>query len=324
MENTTHPLLHWIPYKLVEKDKNIYFEWVYLGDKKYVDPFFDETISKCKSHTYNSKPFKVVSTAKNLIEWSKELISVELKSLVFHVSRCGSTMLSQSLVTSSENIMISEAPIIDEILRSDNFGLDKKSTLMKSVLALLGQKRFPEQKNLIIKLDAWHIFSAGYLRSIFPKIPFALLYRNPIEILKSHQKMMGMHMVPNLLPSGIFGITVKEINEISFQQYGALVLEKYFQGFLEFYEGDQNVTILNFNEGMKNVVERFISFININYSSRELDKMYDRLKKYSKNGNTIFAGDLYIEEPLQIDFAKLNILHEKLNTNLLEYFARKN
>lgn len=52
--------------------------------------------------------------------------------------------------------------------------------------------------------------------------------------------------------------------------------------------------------------------------------MYDRLKKYSKNGNTIFAGDLYIEEPLQIDFAKLNILHEKLNTNLLEYFARKN
>ena len=55
---------------------------------------------------------------------------------------------------------------------------------------------------------------------------------------------MGMHMVPNLLPSGIFGITVKEINEISFQQYGALVLEKYFQGFLEFYEGDQNVTIL--------------------------------------------------------------------------------
>ena len=41
MENINHPLLHWIPYKLVEKDKNIYFEWVYLGDKKYVDPFFD-------------------------------------------------------------------------------------------------------------------------------------------------------------------------------------------------------------------------------------------------------------------------------------------
>ncbi len=55
--------------------------------------------------------------------------------------------------------------------------------------------------------------------------------------------MMGMHMVPNLLPSSIFGITSKEIKEISFQQYGALVLEKYFEAFLDFYAIDENVVM---------------------------------------------------------------------------------
>jgi len=319
MENLNHPLFNWIPYKLIEKDNEIYFEWIYLADIKYADPFFDESIAKCKSHAYNSKQFKVVSTVENLIEWSNELISVELKSLVFHVSRCGSTMLSQSLATSSENIMISEAPIIDQILRSDLFSLEKKTVLLQSVIKLLGQKRFPEQQHLIIKLDAWHIFKASYLRSIFPDMPFALLYRNPTEVLKSHQKMMGMHMVPNVLPSEIFGISLKEVHDLSFQQYGGLVLEKYFQEFLDFYKTDQNVVMLNYNDGMKAVVEKFIGFIKVDYSNDEVEKIYDRLKRHSKNENAVFAGDQFKEETLQIDFSKLDVLHEKLNNSLVAY-----
>ena len=319
MENINHPLFNWIPVTLIEKDNEIYFEWIYLADLKYADPFFDETLAKCKSHAYNSKPFKVISTVKNLIDWSNELISVELKSLVFHVSRCGSTMLSQSLASSSENVMISEAPIIDQILRSDLFSLDKKTMLIHSIIKLLGQKRFPEQRHLIIKLDAWHIFKASYLRSIFLEMPFALLYRNPTEVLKSHQKMMGMHMVPNVLPSNVFGISPKEINEVSFEQYGALVLEKYFQGFLDFYKTDQNVVMLNYNEGMKAVVEKFIGFIKVDYSNAELEKIYDRLKRHSKNESVVFAGDQFKEEALQIDFSKLDVLHEKLNNSLVAF-----
>jgi gluconate kinase len=318
MENINHPLSNWIPYKLIEKDNDVYFEWIYLADIKYAEPFFDETISKCKSHAYNSQSFKIVSTVENLIDWSKELISTELKSLVFHVSRCGSTMLSQSLATSPENIMISEAPIIDEILRSDTFNSDKKADLLKAVIALLGQKRFPEQKNLIIKLDAWHIFNADFLRSIFPEIPFALLYRNPIEVLKSHQKRTGMHMAANVLPSNVFGISAKEIEKISFHQYGALVLEKYFKAFLGFYETDKNVTKLNYNEGMKKVIEKFISFINVNYHHDELEKMYERLNKHSKNENAVFKSDFFKEESLQIDFTQVSLLHEKLNNALIE------
>lgn len=226
-------------------------------------------------------------------------------------------MLSQSLATSSENIMISEAPIIDEILRSNHFGSDKKTILLKAAITFLGQKRFTEQKNLILKLDAWHIFNADYLRSIFLETPFALLYRKPIEVLKSHQKMMGMHMVPNLLPASVFGITPKESNETSFQQYGALVLEKYFQGFIGFYDKDQNVTILNYNEGMRNVLGKFISFVKIGYSVDELEKMYERLKKHSKNENAVFEGDSFKKDALHIDFTKVDLLHEKLEKSLL-------
>lgn len=308
---------NWIPIKLIEKENEIYFEWAYFADIPFAEPFFEETIVKCQSHDYNSKSFKLISTAENVIDWSKELDFVELKGLVFHVSRCGSTMLSQSLATSSENIMVSEAPIIDEILRSNAFDSAIKTTLLKSVLRFLGQKRFSEQKHLIIKLDAWSIFKASYLRSVFPEIPFALLYRNPGEVLRSHQKMAGMHMVPNLIPSSVFGITSREIEEVSFQQYQVLVLEKYFQSFLEFYERDQNIIMLNYNDGMKNVIERFIALINTDFSESELNIMLERLKKHSKNEQAIFTGDSYKNDILSVNLAQLHALHEKLNANFI-------
>jgi hypothetical protein len=157
---------------------------------------------------------------------------------------------------------------------------------------------------------------------VFPKIPFALLYRNPGEVLRSHQKMAGMHMIPNLIPSSVFGITSKEVQEVSFQQYQALVLEKYFQSFLHFYEKDSNVILLNYNDGMKNVVERFIAFINVNFSESELNGMLERLKKHSKNENTVFLGDSYKDDILSINLDEVNLLHEKLNANFIEDLAR--
>ncbi|MGE8341978.1 MAG: sulfotransferase family protein [Flavobacterium sp.] len=317
MEKVKDFISNWIPIKLIEKDNEVYFEWTYFADISFAEPFFEETIVKCQSHDYNSKSFKLISTAENIIDWSKELDFVELKGLVFHVSRCGSTMLSQSLATSSENIMVSEAPIIDQILRSNAFDSAMKTTLLKSVLRFLGQKRFSEQKHLIIKLDAWSIFKASYLRSVFPEIPFALLYRNPGEVLRSHQKMAGMHMIPNLIPSSVFGITSKEVEEVSFQQYQVLVLEKYFQSFLDFYERDQNIIMLNYNDGMKNVIERFIAFINVDFSESELNAMLERLKKHSKNEQAVFTGDSYKDDILSVNLAQLHALHEKLNVNFI-------
>ncbi|WP_166925456.1 sulfotransferase family protein [Flavobacterium poyangense] len=316
MENSDHPLLHWIPNKLIEKEDGVYFEWIYLNDTRYLDPFFDETLVKCVGHAPNLKRFKVVSSVQNLIDWSAQLVSAELKALVFHVSRCGSTMLAQSLAVSPQNIVIAEAPIIDAIVRSEAFDLDKKRILIKAVITLLGQKRFPEEKNLVVKLDSWHIFEANELRTIFPELPFILLYRNPSEVLKSHSKRNGMHMVPNLLPSKIFGITDKQLEELSFQQYGAVVLEKYFQAYADFQETDQNVSVYNYKEGMRDILEKVMDIIDADYYIEEVDQMYERLKKHSKNKTSTFTGDSFVSENLMIDIAKVNRLYEKLDEKL--------
>lgn len=69
---------------------------------------------------------------------------------------------------------------------------------------------------------------------------------------------------------------------------------------------------------MKNVVQKFIYFINIDYAANELDKMYERLGTHSKNESAIFKGDSFKEETLQIDFMKLDFLYKKMNDNFIK------
>ncbi|TDW48565.1 hypothetical protein EV144_10374 [Flavobacterium sp. 270] len=324
MENIDHPLLHWIPYKLINKDGELYFEWIYLGEQRYLDPFFEDSIVKCKSHPYNSKMLKVVSTVENLIDWSAQLASTNLKAFVFHISRCGSTMLAQSLAVSPQNVVVAEAPIIDEILRSQAFDLEKKRILIKAIIALLGQKRFPEEKEMIIKLDSWHIFEAAELRILFPNLPFVLLYRNPVEVLKSHSKLKGMHMVSGILPASIFGIKEEENQNSNVHQYGVLVLEKYFEAYLKLDAKEQNISIFNYNEGMKSILERFINLVDSDYYIEEIDLMYERLKTHSKNEKSAFTGDSFTNLDQAIDVTKVVDLYEKLDLKILGELAGRN
>jgi hypothetical protein len=103
-------LLHWLPYRLIEKNQEYFFEWLYLGENRFQEAFFEETILKSKSLPENSKRFKVISQAEVVLEWSRQINCIQPTAFIFHVSRCGSTMLSQVLTESKTNIVVPEPP----------------------------------------------------------------------------------------------------------------------------------------------------------------------------------------------------------------------
>lgn len=292
METTfSHPLFNWIPYKLIEREDGIYFEWIYVGTIKFIDPFFDETISKCKSHPYYSGGYKIISSLACLLEWSGQVTTLELQAFIFHISRCGSTMVSQLLSIPEQNVVISEAPVFDEILRNDTLTAKQKAILLKATIKLLGQKRETQQKYLIIKLDSWHLLKLTQLREEFPELPFFILYRNPAEVLTSHHLLSGMHMVPNVLPPATFGFLQQETDLMSFEQYRVNVLKKYFNAILEFIKIDELTTIFDYRDGMQPIVDAFIRILKINYPANEREKMRVRLKTHSKHPTDVFTGD---------------------------------
>jgi hypothetical protein len=311
MKNKIHPLTDWIPYKLVRTDDALFFEWIYLGDKRFTDPFFDDTIAQCRSLAFNSSGYKVYTTSDNLVQWSEQLTTVPLSGLVFHVSRCGSTMISQLLAVPQSNIVISEAPVIDQILREEQFDAGTKEKLIYAVVRFFGHKRFEEEHCLILKLDAWHLLEIQQFRLLFPDVPFMILYRNPEAVLKSHTQLRGMHMIPGMLPLSMFGLNKKQIEPTSLDHFGVQVLEKYYEAILYFASVDKKTLLADYNEGIENVIISLNIFLAILVSQKSFNGIQERLKVHSKYPENAFAGDKEIL--LNVDLTIVNNLYGQIH-----------
>ena len=87
-------LKNWIPIKL-QSDHEILCQWLYVGDKKFTDPFFDETISRCRSIPENGHLKKSMSSTDFLSDLVNDMDVIEPTAFIFHISRCGSTLISQ-------------------------------------------------------------------------------------------------------------------------------------------------------------------------------------------------------------------------------------
>jgi hypothetical protein len=273
-------LKHWLPHKLWGSGDELLCKWFYGGEKRFTEPFFDETIQKCLSHPLNSKRFKCVSHLDLLPPWALELEQIRPTAFIFHVSRCGSTLLSQLLSVSPQNIVLSEVPFLDELLRlpyqNRNVSLSNSDRLFGAALAFYSQKRNEAERHLFVKTDSWHILFYHRLRQLHPDIPFVLLYREPGAILHSHQRIRGMHAVPGLIEAELFGWDREGLAGLGLDHYLAKVLESYYAAYLEVIRDDSNLVVANHNEGMLNILKRIEHKTSIGFTTEEWQKAAER------------------------------------------------
>ena len=96
----------WVPVKLHAQENNL-CRWLYVGNKDFTEPFFDETILSCSMLPENGHPQKSMSSTDVLADWVKAMDVVEPTAFIFHISRCGSTLISQMLGLQPANIILS-------------------------------------------------------------------------------------------------------------------------------------------------------------------------------------------------------------------------
>lgn len=311
----------WIPYKLVRQEQQWRCLWLSLGGKPITEPFFSETILRCKANAPVDRRFSSLSSLEYLTDCAATATDVIAPSVfIFHVSRCGSTLISQLLGLSKKNIALSEVPLIDELLHMSRKQADSSGAeaALKSSIALLGRRRLGQERHVIIKLDSWHVFFAGALRRLYPDVPFVLLYRSPDEVLVSHRKRRGMQAVPGLLEPELFGMSQAESASCDGDRYLAQVLEYYYSQFLLIAEKDERSILLNYRQGGIEIVRRLAGFSGIALDETDAAEMAVRScfhAKYPEQGFAeekseacAFAG----LQPLQTMYARLEQLRAKL------------
>ncbi|MEO5645793.1 MAG: sulfotransferase family protein [Bacteroidia bacterium] len=285
-----------IPYKLLSNEKgDVFFRWLFIGQKKITEPFFDETISACLSLPENSE--MPCTTDETLLERAVMADAVSPSAFIFHISRCGSTLLSQLLCIDERFIVLSEVPLLDQVLRLPFSGRKDAAyaeKLFPAVLSLLGQKRNGNEEYLFVKTDSWHLMFFETIRKLFPAVPALLLYRSPAEVIRSHQKLWGMHAVPGPLEREIFGFG-KEVDELFPDVYLERVLGKYFKKIIDILASDNYSKAVSFHDGAMEMLHGTLQSCAITLQTDVLDEMEKRTTHHSKFPENKFVPEMLIQ-----------------------------
>lgn len=193
------PGRQWLPTAIASDGAQMVIDWAHYGAEPLSEPFFEAELRRARN--------RPVST---LLRWRTPLEALleepdlcpppPLDGLIFHMSRCGSTLVAQALGAMAGNLVVSEAPPFDELLQlcqsRPDVPLDDKVALLRAMAGVLATDRDGSVQRRFLKTDCWHTGALPLLRAAFPDTPWIFLYRDPVEVLMSHEQMTGSQTLP--------------------------------------------------------------------------------------------------------------------------------
>ncbi|WP_404336422.1 hypothetical protein AB2M62_19225 [Sphingomonas sp. MMS12-HWE2-04] len=256
-------------------------EWLNFAGEPLTDPFFEETAQRLAARPFN-RLFRYRISLDALIVGAS--VGVEPSGLIFHMSRCGSTLAAQMLAADPRNLVLSEPPPVDAILLDRDLDDDAKVAALRA-LASAYMREAPGAR-LILKLDSWHSRALPLLRRAFPATPWIFLYREPIEVIVSHLRQPGLHAVPGLVPADFVGLGEPNLPGAD---YIARVLGQICGAVLEHWHLGGGMPIA-YREMPEALVARILPHFGIEPGRKALAAMVDAGRRDAKRGG-IFASD---------------------------------
>lgn len=284
-------LAGWIPIRLYAHDQGPSVDWAYLGTSHFSEPFFNETVERCLRSPFNLL-FRHQTSIELLREQFERQPGLPPAGFIFHMSRCGSTLVSQMLAAAPANIVISEASPIDSVLRGNLYpGLtpERRVEWLRWMISALGQPRTGSERRLFVKFDAWNILDFLLVRTAFPDTPWIFLYRDPIEVMVSQINRRGAHTIPTVVPPETFGMDLPTATSLSPEDYCAKVLAVTCHAALRhFPEGGR---LINYTQLPEELWSSILDFFGVTPTESELATMAAAAKLDAKNPATVFSDD---------------------------------
>lgn len=275
-------LANWLPVLATHQPPGIWWRNVETLDFKA--PFFTQTLNR-QPVDQRQRCFTDFAALDELPE------GMPLSALVFHVSRCGSTLFTQMLATLAHCVALSEPPVIDSLLYQYQQGALKRTDcihLLRGVARALGQRRTAQQQHLVIKLDCWHLQHLDILREAFPQVPALFLYRQPLQVMASHQRQRGPQMLPGMLDPAWVQAS-DDLLPGNLDIYCLHVLNRFMLTALTAAEQGQLVPV-NYASLPDAVPDRLLPLLGITLDTDQRASMLERTQRHAK-GREPYRGD---------------------------------
>jgi hypothetical protein len=288
----TH-LIGWTPIRIFWQQSQPFVDWVLLGEQRPTEPFFEQTIGHAMHHPFNML-FRHRTPIESLDELRRINPGVPPKGFIFHMSRCGSTLISQMLASLPRNIVLSEAPPIDAVLhahtRFPHITDEQRINWLRGMVNALGQKRHEQEQHLFIKFDSWHMLDLPLIERAFPGVPRIFLYREPVEVMASHLRNRGGQMLPGYITPASLGLDMESVSRLSLDEYGARVLAKFCEMALRYKDLGRSL-LVNYKQLPEVFFSSLLDHFQVSYTPDELEHMRRVTQFNAKSPTMTFTSD---------------------------------
>jgi hypothetical protein len=261
----------WTPTGVSFPDGQPIAEWLWTGDARFTAPFFTGSMQECAR-----LPFAAFFRRSAPLDLAPDFEAMAPSGFIFHMSRCGSTLVSRMLASLSRVKVISEAPPLDDVLRANCL------QWLRWMVAALGQ-RTAASTHYVLKLDAWHIRSLPLIRQAFPDTPWIFLYRDPLEVAVSQLRSPGLLGAPGLMDPAVLGMEPQDAG-LDREQWCVRVLASLLNSARAF-ACDPMGLFVNYRELPGAVCERIAPHFGISLNREEREQLeetsrYDAKRPY--------------------------------------------
>jgi hypothetical protein len=271
----------WTPVR-VNGDVEPVVEWRWLGGARFRQPFFIQTVDEALR-----RPFSLLFPRETPIGTLAELEPCPSPSgLILHVSRCGSTLVTQMLATNPARLVLSEPLPVDGILRAPA-SVDERARWLRLVVGTLG-KAGDTEDGYVLKLDSWAACDLAVVRRAFPQTPWVFLHRDPLEVLASHMRQRGAHMVPGALAPELFGLDRAALTVMQPDEYMARVFAAICNGALA--HRDEHALFLDYR-ALPGAVGEILDWFGLDANDDERERMDAVTHLNAKNPQLPFTGE---------------------------------
>lgn len=276
----------WYPVAISKASKSIF--WRNLRNRRFLEPFFQDSLS-----TQSVEDRRVCQTPLSMLDAiSASLDSVAPTAFIFHVSRCGSTLLTQLLASLPQGIVLSEPPALDAFFRLYHADPDlpDAGAIFKNLMAALGQRRNAHELHFFVKFDSWHLPWLPFVKATFPDVPCILLYREPEAVIASHRRQRGPQVIPGMIDMTRLQVNLARAHDTDLEAFAWQVLNGLFASALDNAQSE-NVFLLNYSQLPKVLWKELFAVFKLQCTSEQLQSMQQRSTLHSKSRHVPFGGD---------------------------------
>lgn len=167
--------------------------WLNVGKYRFTKAKFEFSIRSLATTEQGKET--ITTTLTDLAD--KAFLSDALypRGFIFHISRCGSTLLAKALARTPQHVVIDEGtPLNDGLWHYLTQGWqqpvvysEQAFTIYRNLLLAMGRRRTCQQQQYFVKFRSWNALFIDFITQVFPDVPCLFLYRDPVEVLVSGQ-----------------------------------------------------------------------------------------------------------------------------------------